>query len=136
MDDYITEAGKISWHRAEPFIHMLGEHELQSFKERLASIKHARHEKIVSFQADFGAASTEVDRVTLIKNKMKEKLYEKKLIKILRLKNKNKDKDYKRFLLLKRFEEDEESEKQLSKHQKEVRATLLEKYRQARIKQE
>ena len=86
---------------------MLGEHELVSFKERLTSIKHARQEKIVSFQAEFGAIATGLDRATLIKNKIREKLTETKLIKILRLKNKSTDKQYKRFLLLKRFEEDE-----------------------------
>jgi 5'-3' exonuclease len=31
MDDYITEAGKIYWDRAEPFIKMLGDHEHQCF---------------------------------------------------------------------------------------------------------
>jgi len=48
------------------------------------------------------------DRATLIKNKIREKLNEKKLIKILHLKNKKRDKQFKKFLLLKRFEEDEE----------------------------
>lgn len=31
MTDYITEAGKIYWDRAEPFIKMLGQHEHQCF---------------------------------------------------------------------------------------------------------
>jgi hypothetical protein len=101
MTDYITESGKIYWDRAEPFIRMLGDHELSSFEERLSSIKHARKEKIVSFQADFGAISTEVDRKTLIQNKIREKITEKKVEKISRLKIKNKEKEFKRFLLLK-----------------------------------
>lgn len=42
MDDYITEAGKIYWDRAEPFVKMLGNHELTSFKMRIESIRHAR----------------------------------------------------------------------------------------------
>lgn len=50
MKDYITEAGKIYWDRAEPFIKMLGDHELESFRMRIDSIKHARQERIVSFQ--------------------------------------------------------------------------------------
>ena len=49
MTDYITEAGTIFWDRAEPFIRMLGDHELESFRMRIESIKHARHERIVSF---------------------------------------------------------------------------------------
>lgn len=31
MTDYITMAGTIFWDRAEPFIRMLGDHELKSF---------------------------------------------------------------------------------------------------------
>jgi 5'-3' exonuclease len=38
MTDYITEAGKIYWDRAEPFINMLGKHEHESFKKRIHSI--------------------------------------------------------------------------------------------------
>jgi hypothetical protein len=42
MTDYITEAGKIYWDRAEPFIEMLGKHEVESFRMRIESIKHAK----------------------------------------------------------------------------------------------
>lgn len=49
MLDYITESGKIYWDRAEPFIKMLGDHELESFQMRIHSIQHAREERIVSF---------------------------------------------------------------------------------------
>ncbi len=42
MTDYITEAGKIYWDRAEPFIKMLGEHELESFKNRFEEMKESR----------------------------------------------------------------------------------------------
>ena len=35
MSNYITEAGTIFWERAEPFIKMLGEHERQSFEDRI-----------------------------------------------------------------------------------------------------
>lgn len=86
MNDYITESGKIYWDRAEPFIQMLGNHELESFKMRVKSIKQARQDRIVSFQSDFGVVSTEVDRKTLIKNKIREKLNEKKTLKIFHLK--------------------------------------------------
>lgn len=81
MTDYITEAGKIYFDRAEPFIRMLGDHELESFRNRIDSIKHARHERIVSFQ-DFGPSTQEVDRATIVKNKIREKLMEKKTIKV------------------------------------------------------
>lgn len=54
MDDYITNAGKIFWDKAEPFVRMLGEHEHESFKKRMHSIIHAYNEKIISFDAEFG----------------------------------------------------------------------------------
>ena len=96
MTDYITEAGTIYWDRAEPFVRMLGNHELESFKMRVDSIRHARDEKIVSFQADFGLVGAGVDRTTLIKNKIREKLNEKKVVKIFRLKEKNRHLQYKK----------------------------------------
>lgn len=136
MSDYITEAGKIYWDRAEPFIRMLGDHELECFKERLSSIKHARQEKIVSFQADFGSINTEVDRTTLIKEKMREKLNEKKQLKILRLKEKKRDKEYKRFLLCKRFDDEENKGEELSKGKKERKAKVFEKYLKLRLTQD
>lgn len=133
MDDYITEAGKIYWDRAEPFVKMLGNHELTSFKMRIDSIKHARQEKIVSFQTEFAAIGDSLDRKTLIKNKIREKLNEKKVVKIFRLKEKKRDKTFKKFALLKRYEEDEAREQELSKFQLESRRKLVEKYRQKRI---
>ena len=88
MTDYITEAGTIYWDRAEPFINMLGEHELESFKMRIDSIKHAQMERIVSFQGDFNSMRSEVDRKTVIKNKVRAAINEKKARKIMHLKNK------------------------------------------------
>lgn len=35
MNDYITYSGTIYWDRAEPFIKMLGEHEHESFSNRM-----------------------------------------------------------------------------------------------------
>jgi 5'-3' exoribonuclease 1 len=49
MTDYITEDGKIYWDRAQPFIEMLGKHEVESFRMRIESIRQAKHERIVSF---------------------------------------------------------------------------------------
>lgn len=120
MTDYITEAGKIYWDRAEPFIKMLGDHELESFKNRIHSIKQARDERIVSFHTDFPELKAEVDRATLIKNRMREKINEKKNKKIYQLKAKNRDKTYKKFLLMKRYDEDNVS-KNMSKYQKDVK---------------
>lgn len=124
MTDYITEAGTIYWDRAEPFIRMLGEHELESFKMRIDSIKHAQMERIVSFEGDFSKVQTEVDRKMVIKNKVRAAINEKKLTKILHLRNKKRDKKQKKFWLLKRFEEEEANEAVhgLSKHQREIRS--------------
>lgn len=92
MTDYITEAGTIYWDRAEPFIRMLGDHELESFKLRMDSIKHAQTERIVSFQGDFSKVQTEVDRKTVVRNKVRAAINEKKLTKILHLRNKKREK--------------------------------------------
>lgn len=107
MNNYITEAGLIYWDRAEPFINMLGKHEHESFKKRIHSIEHARYEKIISFDPEFNKASTKVDKATAIMNKIKSKIHEKKKTKILHLTSKNRTKFYKKFLLLKRYEEDD-----------------------------
>jgi len=48
MTDYITKSGQIYWDRAKPFIEMLGKHEVDSFRMRIDSIKHAKQERIVS----------------------------------------------------------------------------------------
>jgi 5'-3' exonuclease len=74
MNNYITDAGLIYWDRAEPFINMLGKHEHDSFKKRIHAIEHARYERIISFDPDFGKTTTKVDKAVLIKNKIKEKL--------------------------------------------------------------
>jgi len=53
MTDYITEAGKIHWDRAEPFIKELADHEVYSIKNRLVSMESAKREKLVSFDTEF-----------------------------------------------------------------------------------
>ncbi len=58
----------------------------------------------------------------MIKNKLRAAIHEKKLTKIIRLKNKQRDKKQKKFWLLKRFEDEDEGAQGLSKHQKEIRA--------------
>lgn len=131
MNNYITESGKIFWDRAEPFIRMLGEHENESFKKRIHSIEHAYKERIVSFDPDFGKTNTVVDKTQLIKLKIKEKLNEKKKKKILHLSQRNKAKQFKKFLLLKRFEEDDIN-KSLTEKQKEIREQMTIKYRKIR----
>lgn len=107
MNNYITESGKIFWDRAEPFIRMLGEHENESFKKRIHSIELAYRERIISFDPDFGKTNTVVDKAQLIRQKIKEKINDKKKKKILHLSQKNKAKQFKKFALLKRFEEDD-----------------------------
>lgn len=42
MNDYITDSGTIYWDRAEPFIKMLGDHENESFSNRMKSM-HRNH---------------------------------------------------------------------------------------------
>jgi hypothetical protein len=58
-------------------------------------------------------------------------------MKVLHLKNKKKDRQYKKFMLIKRFQEDdEEGSAGLSKHQKEIRAQMLTKFSGLLMKQE
>lgn len=65
----------------------------------------------------------------MIRERIREKLHEKKVMKVLHLKNKKKDRQYKKFMLIKRFQEDdEEASMGLSKHQKEIRAQMLTKF--------
>ena len=120
MSDYITESGKIYWDRAEPFIRMLGEHENESFKKRIHSIEHARNERLISFDPELNMMQTKVDKATIIKQQIKEKLQENKHKKILHWTSRKQDKQQKKFMLLKRFEEDEISPS-LTEKQKEIR---------------
>lgn len=56
MENYITEEGRIYWDRAEPFIKMLGEHEHESFKNRVSKIGAMRDERLISFDPEFNQA--------------------------------------------------------------------------------
>jgi hypothetical protein len=44
----------------------------------------------------------------MIRERIREKLHEKKVMKVLHLKNKKKDRQYKKFMLIKRFQEDDD----------------------------
>jgi hypothetical protein len=67
MSNYITEAGKIYWDRAEPFIRMLADHEAVSLKNRIVSMESAKNHKLISFDVEFNSTSTSIDRTSLIK---------------------------------------------------------------------
>ena len=62
----------------------------------------------MSFDSDYAAIETKpLDKATIIKNKIRQKVLEKKTTKIMHLTQKNRTKFYKKYLLLKRFEEDD-----------------------------
>lgn len=61
----------------------------------------------MSFDYDFQNTGTKIDKATIIKNKIREKLIEKKKKKILSLTEKNRAKHFKKYLLLKRYDEDD-----------------------------
>lgn len=67
MNNYITEAGKIYWDRAEPFIRMLGDHENESFKNRINRMHSSRNERLISFDVEFNQTTTIVDKKQIIK---------------------------------------------------------------------
>jgi hypothetical protein len=60
-------------------------------------------------------------------------LNEKKQLKIMRLKEKKRDKEYKRFLLCKRFDDEEKKEEELSKAMKERKTLIFDKYLKLRM---
>ena len=74
----------------------------------------------------------------MVKNRIREKLHEKKVSKVLNLKGRGKDRQYKKFMLIKRFQEDDEDEggMGLSKHQKEIRAQMMTKFTALYMKQQ
>lgn len=127
---------------------MLGRHEVDSFRLRIESIKQAKHERIVSFQGapaltdggapgDGNAKGRGLDKGTMVKNRIRERLHEKKVSKVMHLKGKGRDRQYKKFMLVKRFQEDdEEGSMGLSKHQKEIRAQMMTKFSALYLKQQ
>jgi len=143
MDDYITLEGQIFWDRAEPFIELLGKHEHQVFINRVKTLDAQYHDakNLVTFDSNsmkstVGQFSVE-DKNKFIQKQIKDKIKEKKVKKCASLFAKHKQKNYKKFQLLKKFDEDfEESNKDgdsfvqykslLSKFKK-VRVTQFEK---------
>ena len=98
---------------------------MDSFRMSIESFRQAKHERIVSFQvpasstlslAEGGVDGKEsgnakgrgVDRATMIRERIREKLHEKKVMKVLHLKNKKRDRQYKKFMLIKRLQEDDD----------------------------
>jgi 5'-3' exonuclease len=134
MTDYITTSGTIHWDRAEPFIWLLSEYENEVFKNRIDQIKDKRKRpKIVSVTEDTVVENErELVRSNIItQNNFKDKLFQKKIAKVDKLKIKGDSKKYKRYLLTKIFKEDDSN---LPKYKKIERATILAKLKVARQK--
>jgi 5'-3' exonuclease len=62
MENYITHNGTIYWDRAEPFIWLLGEHENETFKNRIDEMSHSyeRKSSIISVSADTMAEAANI----------------------------------------------------------------------------
>jgi 5'-3' exonuclease len=62
MENYITHDGTIHWDRAEPFIWLLGEHENETFKNRIDEMSHKYERKgsVVSVSADTMAEAANI----------------------------------------------------------------------------
>ena len=102
MTDYITEAGTIYWDRAEPFIKMLGEHEHESFSERVKYMRtrgggnnynnrDAASQRPVSQNNDNGVKievgrNGQIDRKREVQKRITMRITEKKRVKIENLK--------------------------------------------------
>jgi 5'-3' exonuclease len=111
LDDYITKEGVINWERAEKLIWILGDHEDEVFKERLDS-RGANKEKFrtVSVTQDINPLMTDSNdrgnRSIQTFNLFKEKIFQKKVQKVAKLKARGDGKKYKKFLISKMFKED------------------------------
>jgi len=130
MDDYITHQGVINWQRAEQLIWVLGEHEDEVYRDRLDSAKSERRkERIVSVTQDINplvaSASDRGNRDLQTFNFFKEKIYQKKVDKVAKLKAKGDGKKYKKFLITKMFKEDAEHKVKIPK---EIKNALVEKF--------
>ncbi len=63
-------------------------------------------ERLISFDQDYGNQHVKMDRKAVIAQKIKSKIYAKKVKKVDQLTLKQGAKRYKKFLLIKKFDED------------------------------
>ena len=142
MTDYVTFQGQIFWDRAEPFIDILGKHEHQVFINRVKTLDQKYHDSknLVTFDSSFQNQTGHIsqkDRTNILQKQIQNKVKEKKAKKVAGLFMKNQQKKYKKFLLLKKFDEDYKPEgdafighqQMLSKYKK-VRQHQMEKENQ------
>lgn len=133
MDDYITYQGVINWTRAEQLIWVLGEHEDEVYRDRLDNAKsnrsRDREPRIVSVTQDNNPLAADThgrgDRNLQTFNFYKEKIYQKKVEKVAKLKAKGDNKKYKKYLITKMFREDAEHKVKIPKEHK---SGLVEKF--------
>lgn len=125
MDDYITDSGTIHWDRAEKFIELLGAHEKQVFQGRIDEIDYKRKDrnnrrgndmvKTVTVTAESQmllegeAGDGYKDRSGgMMQNLYRNALHAKKVTKVQKYEVKQGGKKYKKYLISKKFREDEE----------------------------
>ena len=143
LDDYITESGVIHWDRAEKFIELLGQHESQVFAERIDEIEYSgrrdnrkgndrRNErelaKTVTVSAEQqllldgetgGDGALERDS-SWMQNMYRDAIFQKKLAKVRKYEITQGGKKYKKYLISKKFREDEEGKgRRLTKNQRD-----------------
>ena len=118
LDDYVTHQGTIHWDRAEKFIWILGEHENEVFRNRIDENKSRRRDKerIVSVTQETNPlllSEQNAGRSNNLQtfNLFKERIFQKKVDKVARLKAKGDGAKYKKFLTSKKFKEDFDSKK-------------------------
>eukprot|EP00347_Sterkiella_histriomuscorum_P002677 403367227 len=137
MDNYITESGTIYWDRAQPFIKMLGEHEHESFIERVNQMRQrgggrGGEQSIVSSSVrevqttqTFIGKDGKIDRKREIQRLIQVKIQDKKRMKIVSMIEKKKDKSYKKYITIKKYQEDKDQDeieklKVLEKYQRKL----------------
>lgn len=133
MGEYITDNGVIHWDRAEPFMWVLGEHEHETFKNRIDEMS-SRFEgkKTVTFTQEQTYTANALSQAENsrapehMQNLYKMKLAQKKTKKFKTLSTADDKKRYKRFVYQRKFKEDE---KRLTQAEKLGRVNLEAKFR-------
>jgi len=122
FEDYITDSGIIHWDRAQPFISMLSQHEETVFMERMAKEKDT--DKIMQEIAQTDPSLVQAFnsfRKAGRPEKYSQKIYEKKVEKLNKVKAQKRDKKYKKIMMTKNFAEDaERRNKLMSKDEQKI----------------
>ena len=117
LSDYITSRGTINWQRAETYIKMLAKHEKETYMKRISEkAKEVDRDMEMVKESDptfFKEFEALKHSRSALDAKVSAKLFEKKQKKTYEKKMKHQDKKYKKFLMTKKYVEDEKKRNKL-----------------------